>query len=130
MGADDGQALRKAASGAGSGPARSGRSGAVAARGRGSTVAFMGLLAATAVALVSTLHFVAYVVPTEATMGIVQKIFYFHVPAAYSMYLGATACFIGSAGYLARGTKGWDSFAKSGAEVAVAMGLMVLISGP
>jgi heme exporter protein C len=98
--------------------------------GAGSTIAFSALLLATAAAVVSTLHFVAYVVPTEATMGIVQKIFYFHVPAAYSMYVGATACFVGSAGYLARGTKWWDSLAKSGAEVAVAMGLIVLITGP
>ena len=76
------------------------------------------------------LHFVAYVVPTEATMGIVQKIFYFHVPAAYGMYLGAAACFVGSVGYLARGTRGWDAFARAGADVAVTMGMMVLISGP
>jgi heme exporter protein C len=63
-------------------------------------------------------------------MGIAQKIFYFHVPAAYSMYLGATACFIGSAAYLYSGKLPWDSLAKAGAEVAVAMGLIVLISGP
>jgi heme exporter protein C len=91
---------------------------------------FVVLLAAAAAAILGTIHFVAYVVPVEATMGVVQKIFYFHVPAAYAMYLGATACFIGSVGYLARGTKGWDALAKGGAEVAVAMGLMVLISGP
>ncbi|AKT41991.1 cytochrome c biogenesis protein [Chondromyces crocatus] len=91
---------------------------------------FLVLLGAAAIALVGTLHFVAYVVPTEASMGIVQKIFYFHVPSAYGMYLGATACFIGSAGYLARGTRGWDALARAGADVAVAMGLMVLISGP
>ncbi|NUQ74908.1 MAG: cytochrome c biogenesis protein CcsA [Polyangiaceae bacterium] len=77
-----------------------------------------------------TIHYVAYVVPVEASMGIVQKIFYFHVPAAYSMYLGATFCFVGSAGYLARGTARWDAVAKAGAEIAVVMGLMVLISGP
>ncbi|EYF04347.1 cytochrome c biogenesis protein [Chondromyces apiculatus] len=97
--------------------------------GRGSA-GFLALLGAAALALLGTLHFVAYVVPTEASMGIVQKIFYFHVPSAYAMYLGATACFIGSAGYLVRGTLRWDALARAGAEVAVAMGLMVLISGP
>jgi heme exporter protein C len=91
---------------------------------------FAALLGLSAVALLVTVHFVAYVAPTEATMGIVQKIFYFHVPAAYGMYLGAAACFIGSAAYLARGTPGWDAFARAGAEVAVLMGLMVLITGP
>jgi heme exporter protein C len=63
-------------------------------------------------------------------MGIVQKIFYFHVPAAYAMYLGAAACFIGSAGFLYDGRRFWDALARAGAEVAVAMGVMVLVTGP
>lgn len=88
------------------------------------------MLALCLVAVVGTIHYVAYVTPIEATMGIVQKIFYFHVPAAYGMYLGAAACFLGSAAYLAGGNVKWDAFARAGAEVAVAMGLMVLITGP
>ncbi|MFO0589578.1 MAG: cytochrome c biogenesis protein [Polyangiaceae bacterium] len=84
----------------------------------------------TAFALVITLYVIAFRAPVEASMGIVQKIFYFHVPAAYSMYVGAAACFVGSAGYLAKGTRQWDAIAKSGAEVAVVMGMMVIISGP
>lgn len=92
--------------------------------------AFLVVLALTAVATLATIYFIAWRAPTEATMGIVQKIFYFHVPAAYAMYLGAAACFVGSAGYLARGTTGWDALARAGAEVAVAMGFAVLISGP
>lgn len=91
---------------------------------------FYVLLALTAVSTIGTLHFVAYVAPVEATMGIVQKIFYFHVPAAYAMYIGSAACFVGSAGYLYNGRRGWDAFARAGAEVAVAMGLIVLITGP
>jgi heme exporter protein C len=110
------------------------RSGSTDAGGlepaRPSSALFYLLLALSAAVTLTTIHVIAYVAPTEATMGIVQKIFYFHVPAAYSMYVGAAACFIGSAGYLARGTPAWDAFAKAGAEVAVVMGLMVLISGP
>lgn len=98
--------------------------------GGASSLAFSIVLAATAIALIGTVHFVAYVVPVEATMGIVQKIFYFHVPSAYAMYVGATACFVGSAGFLATGKRGYDAFARAGGEVAVLMGLMVLISGP
>jgi heme exporter protein C len=100
-----------------------------ASRGPASGVFYVVLLL-TVAAMMTTIHYVFFKTPTEATMGFVQKIFYFHVPAAYAMYLGATACFIGSAGYLWKGTAGWDSFAKAGAEIAVAMGLMVLISGP
>jgi heme exporter protein C len=91
---------------------------------------FQALAGVTALAFVVTIGVIFFRAPTEASMGIVQKIFYFHVPAAYAMYLGATVCFVGSAAYLARGTRRWDAIAKAGAEVAVVMGFMVLISGP
>jgi heme exporter protein C len=94
------------------------------------TLGFYALLAVTAAVTVGAIQFIFFKAPTEATMGIVQKVFYFHVPSAYAMYLGATACFVGSAGYLAKGTRAWDALAKAGAETAVTMGLMVLISGP
>lgn len=80
--------------------------------------------------LIANVYLIAFRVPIEASMGIVQKILYFHAPSAYAMYLGAGFCFIGSAGYLARATAVWDAIAKAGAEVAVVMGMMVLISGP
>ncbi len=87
------------------------------------------LLAATAL-YVATIYVVFFRAPIEARMGIVQKIFYFHVPSAYSMYLGAAACFVGSVGYLAKPNDLWDGLGRAGAEVAVAFGMMVLISGP
>jgi heme exporter protein C len=91
---------------------------------------FYTLLVITALSTLTAIHVIAFRAPVEASMGIVQKIFYFHVPAAYAMYLAAAACFIGSAAYLYTGKSSWDSLAKSGAEVAVAMGITVLISGP
>ncbi|MSP26019.1 MAG: heme transporter [Myxococcales bacterium] len=97
---------------------------------KGPDKAFLALLGATAVACVVTLQVIFLKAPTEASMGIVQKIFYFHVPAAYGMYLAAALCCVGSVGYLARGTLGWDALARGGAEVAVVCGLMVLVSGP
>lgn len=63
-------------------------------------------------------------------MGIVQKIFYFHVPSAYAMYLGAAACFVGSLGYLLRPTDVRDALARAGAEIAVVFGAIVLTTGP
>src|SRR4051812_37226376 len=89
-----------------------------------------------ALALVTTglyfylVNFVFLTVPTEKTMGIVQKIFYFHVPSAYSMYLGATACFVGSVMYLLKPTDARDAFARAGAECAVVFGAIVLVTGP
>jgi heme exporter protein C len=95
--------------------------------GRGFTALFV----ATTIAILVTIHYVFLVVPEEVTMGIVQKIFYFHVPAAVcGMYLGATICFFGSAFYLAKGSIRADSIARAGAETAVATGMMVMISGP
>jgi heme exporter protein C len=68
--------------------------------------------------------------PIEKRMGIVQKIFYFHVPSAYCMYLGAAACFCGSVAYLIRPTDLRDAVARAGAEMAVLFGAIVLTSGP
>lgn len=91
---------------------------------------FLGLLLLTAICCLYTLQVIFLRAPTEETMGIVQKIFYFHVPSAYAMYLGAAVCFVGSVGYLARGTVRADALARAGADIAVVMGLMVMISGP
>ncbi len=79
---------------------------------------------------IATIELVFLRVPVEKTMGIVQKIFYFHVPSAYSMYLGAAACFVGSVGYLLKREPVWDALARAGAEVAVVFGAIMLITGP
>jgi heme exporter protein C len=92
--------------------------------------AFYGMVALTACAFVGEILYVFLKVPIEARMGIVQKIFYFHVPAAYAMYLGAAACFAGSVGYLANPREELDAMARAGAEAAVVFGTMVLVSGP
>lgn len=65
-----------------------------------------------------------------AAGGLAQKIFYFHVPAAYAMYLSGIVCFIGSAAYLVKPSHGSNAWAKAGAEAAVVFGAMVLTSGP
>jgi heme exporter protein C len=93
-------------------------------------VAFYALLAVTACVFVGEIFFVFLRVPIEARMGVVQKIFYFHVPSAYAMYLGAAACFVGSLGYLAAPRDGFDAVARAGAEAAVAFGAIVLVTGP
>ncbi|MCL2779747.1 MAG: cytochrome c biogenesis protein [Polyangiaceae bacterium] len=88
-------------------------------------------LLAVATALILTAIYVVFLrAPVEAHMGIVQKIFYFHVPSAYAMYLGASACFLGSAGYLLKPTDARDAFARAGAEVAIVFGAIVLVTGP
>ena len=95
-----------------------------------STLVFLALVLLTGALFVTALYQIFAVAPVEATMGIVQKIFYFHVPSAYVMYIGAGACFVGSAWYLATGSAKGDVLAQAGGELAVAFGAIVLISGP
>lgn len=97
---------------------------------RGTDAVFSLLLLVATVLYLATIYFVFFRAPIEMRMGIVQKIFYFHVPAAYSMYVGATACFIGSVGYLIKPNDLWDGLGRAGAEVAVTFGAMVLVTGP
>jgi len=68
--------------------------------------------------------------PIESTMGLVQKIFYFHVPWWMAMYTAIAVCGVGSAMFLFRGNKAADAYAVAGAEVAVLFGMMGLVSGP
>jgi heme exporter protein C len=92
--------------------------------------AFFGIVGIASVLFFWTINVVFLQAPIERRMGIVQKIFYFHVPSAYCMYIGATACFIGSIAYLIRPTDARDAFARAGAEVAVVFGAIVLTTGP
>src|SRR3974390_290382 len=100
------------------------------ARARSFDALFYVLLALTARTFVGEIFFVFLRAPIEARMGIVQKIFYFHVPSWYGMYIGAAACFLGSLLYLVKPTDLRDAFARAGAEAAVAFGAVGLITGP
>jgi len=95
-----------------------------------SDIVFYALLGLTLIVFLVEINLVFLDTPVERTMGIVQKIFYFHVPSAYGMYLGAAACFLGSVAYFLSPTDARDAFAKAGAETAVAFGFIVLVTGP
>ncbi len=99
---------------------------------KSSKVVFHALLAATTAVFFYLIYYIVMVTPEAqlASGGLAQKIFYFHVPAAYAMYLSGVVCFIASAAYLVRATDGRNAWAKAGAEVAVVFGLMVMTSGP
>ena len=68
--------------------------------------------------------------PREITMGLVQKIFYFHVPCAWLLMLSTLVCAGGSVAYLFRDSELGDRVALSAAELGVLFGLCVLVSGP
>jgi len=68
--------------------------------------------------------------PYEATMGLVQKIFYFHVPSWFVMFTAVFICGIESAIFLFRGKPSADRIAVAAAELAVLFGLLGLVTGP
>ena len=68
--------------------------------------------------------------PFEQTMGLVQKIFYYHVPSAMLMFVSALVCGIASAAYLFRRSAAADRVAVAAGELVVLFGLIVLVTGP
>jgi heme exporter protein C len=74
--------------------------------------------------------FLIVAAPREPTMGLVQKIFYYHVPSAWVTFLSAFVCALGSALYLFRRSEEGDRLAAASGELAVLFGLCVLVSGP
>ena len=93
---------------------------------------FPALLLLTAAVFFVLIYMIFLVAPPaqEAAGGIAQKIFYFHVPSAYAMYLSGAVCFVASAAYLAAPSNGRNALARAGAECAVVFGAMMLTSGP
>jgi heme exporter protein C len=68
--------------------------------------------------------------PFESTMGLVQKIFYFHMPPAMLMLLSAIFCGIMSGVYLVKKRAVYDWIAYSAAELTVLYGAMAMVTGP
>jgi len=93
---------------------------------------FWALLATTALVFTFEIGFVFLKVPAAQLPagGLAQKIFYFHVPSAYAMYLSGGVGFIASVLYLLKATDARDAWAKAGAECAACFGSLVLTSGP
>jgi heme exporter protein C len=68
--------------------------------------------------------------PTENTMGLVQRIFYFHVSSAWTGFVSFIMVFIGSVAYLRTRAPKWDWLSVASAEVGVAFFTIVLVTGP
>ncbi|HEU4400733.1 MAG TPA: cytochrome c biogenesis protein [Candidatus Polarisedimenticolia bacterium] len=76
------------------------------------------------------LYVVFAVVPTEQRMGVVQRIFYFHVPCAFAAFLGVALCALFSALYLKTRDRRHDIVAHASAELGVLFCTIVLVTGP
>jgi heme exporter protein C len=68
--------------------------------------------------------------PMESTMGLIQKIFYFHVPAAFVMFVSAFVSGIAGAVYLFRRSPKAEHLCAAAGELVVIFGAIVLLTGP
>lgn len=84
----------------------------------------------TTVLMIAALALVFLVVPTEAQMGIVQRIFYFHVATAQVAFGGFFVVAIASGIYLWKGSAAADRVAVAAAEIGVLCCTLVLVTGP
>jgi heme exporter protein C len=71
-----------------------------------------------------------FVAPTERTMGTIQRIFYLHVPSAWTGLTAFFICFIANLLYVWRREPRWDWLGISAAEVGLAFTTVVLVTGP
>ena len=87
------------------------------------------LLLAAGILMLVDLYLIFMVAPTDAVMGDVQRVFYFHVPVAIVSFMAFFVVFVASVGYLVRRGRRWDSIAHASAEVGVLFVSLALITG-
>lgn len=87
------------------------------------------LAAASCVSMLAALFMVFVYVPSEAEQGIVQRIFYFHLPCAWVAFLAFGIVALAGVLYLWLGHKIWDELGYAAAEVGMLFCTLVLISG-
>jgi heme exporter protein C len=68
--------------------------------------------------------------PIEKSMGVIQKIFYLHLPSAFSSFVALGICFYANLMYVFKRQPKWDWLGVSAAEVGLAFISVVLITGP
>ena len=87
------------------------------------------LIVLTGVLMLANLYLIFLVAPTDAVLGDVQRIFYFHVPIAIVSFFAFFVVFVASIGYLVTRKSRWDSVAHAAAEVGVVFVSLALLTG-
>ena len=67
--------------------------------------------------------------PVEQTMGLVQKIFYTHLPLAWWSFVSFFLVCVSGVAYLKTRNRHWDAVAGAAAEVGVVLSGLALVSG-
>ena len=89
----------------------------------------VGLALLAMLSMMAALYAALLYAPTERLQGDVQRIFYFHVPLAWTSYLAFFVVFVASAAYLIKRAPLMDAIARSSAEVGLLFTTMMLITG-
>jgi heme exporter protein C len=76
------------------------------------------------------LYMIFLYAPEESTMGEVQRIFYIHVPSAWTAFAAYFLLFVGSVGYLWKRSRFADDLAQASGEVGFVFCTCVLVTGP
>jgi heme exporter protein C len=82
-----------------------------------------------AVGLAVTIWGVFVVTPMEQNLFYSQKIFYYHVPNAFMLFLAVGVCGVSSIVYLKNRSPRWDDLGLASGELAVLFGAIVLVTG-
>ncbi len=82
-----------------------------------------------AIGFVITLWLVFTYAPVDVVLLYNQKIFYYHVAHAFMMFLSVGVCGVCSLFFLKTRKPKWDDLALAAAELAVAFGAVVLLTG-
>ncbi len=90
------------------------------------TAALLGLAA---ILLCLGQYLVWFYAPVEMTMGLVQKIFYAHLPLSWWSLVSFFIVFVASILFLAKRGAKWDRLAGAAAEIGVLFSSLTLISG-
>jgi len=84
---------------------------------------------ATALLMPVAIGMIFFYAPLEKTMGSVQKIFYFHLPLAFSAFLSFFVAFVAGIMYLRTRRQIWDARLAASVEIGVVFTTLVLITG-
>jgi heme exporter protein C len=90
----------------------------------------IGLSVLSGVMVLATFWMIFFFVPTESEMGIVQRIYYVHVPSAWVAFLAFGIVALCSLVYLWLRDDRLDAIALSAAEIGLVFTTIVLITGP
>ncbi len=84
----------------------------------------------TSIMMAVALYMVFIYAPEEKTMGVVQRIFYFHVSSAWIAFLAFFIVMVSSVGFLLTRKARWDILAHASAEIGTLFCSFVMLTGP